>query len=201
MKWSAMWATRCCSWPIDGACNEGPDRCAPQPTVDALTGNDEDTELRVGPALAFDGRAEAAGSGAVALGTGSGLHPATAKHHPHLALRLRDCRSATRLGSTNRLWEDASFANAMQASEETGTARLLLVRCERLRGEDRHARCARGSGRLTGSVSRHAQQRVDERLRDVMARRDAANQRRDSHADQPVPARRLASSRPVVRDA
>ena len=52
-----------------------------------------------------------------------------------------------------------------------------------------------------GSVSRHAQQRVDERVRDVMARRDAANQRRDSHADQPVPARRLASSRPVTRDA
>ena len=177
----------------------------------------------------------------------------------------------------------------------------MAVRCERLRGEDRHARCARGSGRLTrvpppsrnfrrgvwgtsrckasseagpaannprprrgvlpterptrrgdaltatgstvgrfrpglsssarrrfpsegkgkesamvsvierrklarskdpaGSVSRHAQQRVDERVRDVMARRDAANQRRDSHADQPVPARRLASSRPVTRDA
>jgi hypothetical protein len=52
-----------------------------------------------------------------------------------------------------------------------------------------------------GSVSRHAQQRVDERVRDVMARRDAAAQRRDSHADQPVPARRLASSRPVTRDA
>jgi len=37
-----------------------------------------------------------------------------------------------------------------------------------------------------GSVSRHAQQRVDERVRDVMARRDAdadaAAQRRDSHA-------------------
>lgn len=33
-----------------------------------------------------------------------------------------------------------------------------------------------------GSVSRHAQQRVDERVRDVMARRDAAAaQRRDSH--------------------
>ena len=52
-----------------------------------------------------------------------------------------------------------------------------------------------------GSVSRHAQQRVDERVRDVMARRDGAAQRRDSHADQPVPARRLASSRPVTRDA
>jgi hypothetical protein len=47
-----------------------------------------------------------------------------------------------------------------------------------------------------GSVSRHAQQRVDERVMDVMARRDAAAQRRDSHADQPLPARRLASSRP-----
>ena len=42
-----------------------------------------------------------------------------------------------------------------------------------------------------GSVSRHAPQRVDERVRDVMARRDAAAQRRDSHADQPVSARRL----------
>jgi hypothetical protein len=48
-----------------------------------------------------------------------------------------------------------------------------------------------------GSVSRHAQQRVDERVKDVMARRDAAAvQRRDSHSDQPFPARRLASSRP-----
>ena len=52
-----------------------------------------------------------------------------------------------------------------------------------------------------GTVSRHAQRRVDERVRDVMARRDAAAQRRDAHADQPVPARRLASSRPVTRDA
>lgn len=51
MKWSAMWATRCCSWSIDGACNEGPDRCAPQPTVHALTGNDEDTEPRSGRLL------------------------------------------------------------------------------------------------------------------------------------------------------
>jgi hypothetical protein len=41
-----------------------------------------------------------------------------------------------------------------------------------------------------GSVSRHAQQRVDERVRDVMARRDAAAQRRDSNADQPFPVRR-----------
>jgi hypothetical protein len=46
-----------------------------------------------------------------------------------------------------------------------------------------------------GRVSRHAQQRVDERVMDVMARRDAAAQR-DSHSDQPFPARRLASSRP-----
>jgi len=51
-----------------------------------------------------------------------------------------------------------------------------------------------------GSVSRHAQQRVDERV-SVMARRDAVAQRRDSHADRPVPARRLASSRPVTRNA
>ena len=46
-----------------------------------------------------------------------------------------------------------------------------------------------------GSVSRYAQQRVDERVRDVMARRDAAH-RRDSHSGQPFPAQRLASSRP-----
>ena len=61
----------------------------------------------------------------------------------------------------------------------------------------KHAR----SKHPAGSVSRHAQQRVDERVRDVMARRDAAAQRRDSHADQPFPARRLAASRPVSRDA
>jgi hypothetical protein len=46
-----------------------------------------------------------------------------------------------------------------------------------------------------GSVSRYAQQRVDERVMDVMARRDAA-QRRESHPDQPFPARRLASTGP-----
>jgi len=60
----------------------------------------------------------------------------------------------------------------------------------------KHAR----SKHPAGSVS-HAEQRVDERVRDVMARRDAAAQRRDSHADQPFPARRLAASRPVSRDA
>ena len=48
-----------------------------------------------------------------------------------------------------------------------------------------------------GSVSRHAQRRVDERVREIMARRDAAAaQRRDSHSGQPFPARRLASYRP-----
>jgi len=48
-----------------------------------------------------------------------------------------------------------------------------------------------------GSVSRHAQRRVDDRVRKMMARRDAAAaQRRDSHSDQPFPARRLAASRP-----
>ena len=53
----------------------------------------------------------------------------------------------------------------------------------------KHAR----SKHPAGSVSRHAQQRVDERVVDVMARRDAAAaQRRDSHSDQPYPARRLA---------
>ena len=62
----------------------------------------------------------------------------------------------------------------------------------------KHAR----SKHPAGGVSPHAQQRVDERVRDVMARRDAAGaQRRDSHADQPFPARRLAASRPVSRDA
>jgi hypothetical protein len=48
-----------------------------------------------------------------------------------------------------------------------------------------------------GSVPRQAQQRVDERVMDIMARRDAAvARRRDSHSDHPFPARRLASSRP-----
>lgn len=57
----------------------------------------------------------------------------------------------------------------------------------------KHAR----SRHPAGSVSRYAQQRVNERVRDVMARRDAAAaQRRDSHSDQPYPARRLGSSRP-----
>jgi len=57
----------------------------------------------------------------------------------------------------------------------------------------KHAR----SKHAAGGVSRHAQQRVDESVMDVMARRDAAAaQRRDSHSDQPFPARRLASSRP-----
>ena len=52
------------------------------------------------------------------------------------------------------------------------------------------------SNHPTGSVPRRAQQRLDERVRDIMARRDAAAQRRDSHSDQPFPARRLAASRP-----
>ena len=57
----------------------------------------------------------------------------------------------------------------------------------------KHAR----SRHPAGSVSRYAQERVNERVRDVMACRDAASaQRRDSHSDQPYPARRLASSRP-----
>jgi hypothetical protein len=55
----------------------------------------------------------------------------------------------------------------------------------------KHAR----SKHPAGGVSRHAQQRMDERVMDVMARRDAA-QRHDSHSDQPFPARRLAASRP-----
>ena len=48
----------------------------------------------------------------------------------------------------------------------------------------KHAR----SKHPAGSVSRHAQQRVDERVRDVMARRDAAAaQRRDSTQISPSP--------------
>jgi hypothetical protein len=47
-----------------------------------------------------------------------------------------------------------------------------------------------------GSISRHAQQRVDERVMEVLARRDAAAAQRDSHSDQPSTVRRLASSRP-----
>ena len=54
----------------------------------------------------------------------------------------------------------------------------------------KHAR----SKQQTGSVSRYAQQRVDQRVMDVMARHDA--QRCESHSDQVSPARRLASSRP-----
>jgi hypothetical protein len=46
-----------------------------------------------------------------------------------------------------------------------------------------------------GNVSRHAQRRVDERVRDVMARRDAAQQR-DSHSDQPLSSVSSASAHP-----
>ncbi len=44
-----------------------------------------------------------------------------------------------------------------------------------------------------GYVSRYAQQRVDERVIEIMSRRDAA-ERRDSPSDQALPARR-----PVTR--
>jgi hypothetical protein len=48
-----------------------------------------------------------------------------------------------------------------------------------------------------GSVSRHAQQRVDARVLEVIARRDAAAAPpRDPHSDQAFPARRSGSSRP-----
>ena len=47
----------------------------------------------------------------------------------------------------------------------------------------KHAR----SKHPAGSVSRQAQQRVDQRVREVMARRDAAAaRRRESHSRQPV---------------
>jgi hypothetical protein len=55
----------------------------------------------------------------------------------------------------------------------------------------KHAR----SKQPAGSVSRQAQQRVDERVMDVMARRDAASGR-NSYSDQPFPTRRVAASRP-----
>ena len=57
----------------------------------------------------------------------------------------------------------------------------------------KHAR----SKHPAGSVSRHAQQRVDERVRDVMARRDAAAaQRRDSHCGHG----RIVRKHPQLRD-
>ena len=63
----------------------------------------------------------------------------------------------------------------------------------------KHARSKDPAGR----VSRHAQRRVDERVRDVMARRDAAAAQPDATRTQvtPLPARRLATSRPVTPDA
>jgi hypothetical protein len=62
-----------------------------------------------------------------------------------------------------------------------------------VRERRKHAR----SKHPAGSVSRYAQQRVDARVREVMARRDAAAaQRRVSRADQPSPARRSATPRP-----
>ena len=54
----------------------------------------------------------------------------------------------------------------------------------------KHAR----SKHPAGNVSRHAQQRVDERVRDVMARRDAAAASADSHSDQPSRPRSSLSS-------
>jgi hypothetical protein len=48
-----------------------------------------------------------------------------------------------------------------------------------------------------GYVSRYAQQRVDKRVIEIMARRDGA-ERRDSPSDQALPARRL-SRRPATR--
>ena len=61
-------------------------------------------------------------------------------------------------------------------------------------GEERrkHAR----SEQTVGNVSRYAQQRVDQRVVEIMSRRDAAV-RRDSSSDQALPARRF-SRRPVT---
>ena len=59
----------------------------------------------------------------------------------------------------------------------------------------KHARSKDPAGR----VSRHAQRRVDARVRDVMARRDAA-QRRDSHSDQPFSSFSSASAPPSARE-
>ena len=58
----------------------------------------------------------------------------------------------------------------------------------------KHAR----SKHPAGGASPHAQQRVDERVSDVMTSWRAATPppRRDSHADQLFPARRLAAARP-----
>jgi hypothetical protein len=45
-----------------------------------------------------------------------------------------------------------------------------------------------------GSVSRYAQRRVDKRVMEIMARRDASA-RRDSGSDRALPARALPASR------
>jgi hypothetical protein len=52
-------------------------------------------------------------------------------------------------------------------------------------------------GRTGGYVSRYAQQRVDERVIEIMSRRDATVDR-DSPSDQALPARRF-SRRPASR--
>jgi hypothetical protein len=56
----------------------------------------------------------------------------------------------------------------------------------------KHAR----SERAVGYVSRRAQQRVDQRVMEIMSRRDAAA-RENSRSDQALPARR-SSRRPVT---
>ena len=66
-----------------------------------------------------------------------------------------------------------------------------------VRERRKHAR----SKHPAGSVSRYAQQRVDERVRSVMARREAAAARhREPHSGQRFP-RGAAGSRPVAPDA
>ena len=45
-----------------------------------------------------------------------------------------------------------------------------------------------------GSVSRHAQQRVDERVRAIMARLDAVAQRRNAHSEPSLRAPRASRS-------
>ena len=59
-------------------------------------------------------------------------------------------------------------------------------------GQERRKRAR--FGRRVGEVSRYAQQRVDKRVKEIMARRDAA-ERSDSPSDQALPAGRFLRRR------